>query len=124
MSATNPTMIPPILEQSRPPGRTELLRLLALVWRSVDWQAQGGKSWDDRWAGMMITASTGESVGEVINTLCSRLGVGIPRERERGEIGALLAVCEPHANDLLDWLDRESIPVAAMSAQAARELRS
>lgn len=101
-----------------------MVRLLALVYRSVDWGKQGGSSVLDRWAGMVLVASRANTVGGVVNDLCQRLGVGIPRETERGEIEALLASCQPHEGALLDWLDEETIPVATMAYGEAREMRN
>lgn len=74
----------------------------------------------DRWSGMLMVASRAETVGELINNLCKRLGVGAPR----GDITALLAACEPHEAALLDLVDRETIPVAMLAYQAAKEMRA
>lgn len=101
------------------PGRSELIWLMAMVYRSVDWRAQGGKSVLDRWSGMVMVASRAETVAEFINNLCKRLGVGAPMTID-GDLIDLLDACAPHDRELLDLVDREAIPLAMLAYDVAR----
>lgn len=38
-------------------------------------------------------------------------------------VTALIAACEPHQAALLDLVDRETVPVAMLAYQAAKEMR-
>jgi hypothetical protein len=99
------------------PGEADLIRLLALVYRAVDWKTQGGKSVLDRWSGMLLVASRSDTVGELVNTLCTRLGVGnIPSDAVD-----LIAACQPLERALLDLVAAEHIPVAAAAYTKAKE---
>jgi len=104
-----------------PPGREALIDLLASIYRAVDWRAQGGSSVQDRWSGMLMVASRAETVGELVNNLCKRLGVG---SVWGDTMPAQIAACEPYEADLLDWVDRETVPVAMRAYSRARERRS
>lgn len=101
------------------PGQPELVQLLALVYKSVDWKVQGGKNVLDRWSGMILVASRAETVSEMINTLCTRLGVGSIRAQS-DVVVALLDACKPHDRELLELADREAVPLAMMAYDMAR----
>lgn len=94
------------------------MTLLSQVYRSVDWAEQGGKNRLDRWSGMLRVASRAETVGELIDNLCKRLGVGSVWGGDA--MPDLIATCTPHADSLLDWVDRETVPVAMLAYQEAR----
>lgn len=120
-SSAVPTPLPTLRsEPARQPGEAELIALLALVYRSVDWRAQGGRSVLDRWSGMVLVASRAETVGEFVSSLCARLGVG----SLASDAVELLAACHPYEAALLDWVAREHIPVAMMAYAAAKERRA
>lgn len=101
-----------------PPERQALVTLLSQVYRSVDWREQGGKNRHERWSGMLRVATRAETVGELVDNLCKRLGVGSIWQGD--DVPALIATCEPHADALLDWADRETVPVAMLAYQEAR----
>lgn len=68
-----------------------------------------------------MVSSRAETVGELVDTLCSRLGVGaLPTV----DAPTLLSEAEPHADSLIDWIDRETVPVAMIAYQRAKEMRS
>ena len=101
------------------PGEPELTDLLALVYRAVDWKTQGGKSVLDRWSGMCLVASRAETIGALVNTLCTRLGVGaLPPEST-----TLLTACKPHERALLGLMADETVPMAMKAYAKARASR-
>lgn len=122
MSQTTPTE--PTATLSLEPGQAEVIRLLSAVYRAVDWKAQGGKSVLDRWSGMILVASRAGTVGELLSSLCARLGVGSLHGTIGHELPALLAACQPYQAALLDWVAREHVPVAMLAYQKAREERA
>jgi hypothetical protein len=100
------------------PGELDLYKLLATVYRNVDWSVQGGKSILDRWSGMLLVASRQETLGALVNSLCTRLGVG----RLPEAANELIAACKPYDRQLLDLVADETVPVAmAAYAEAKRK---
>jgi len=95
---------------------------LASIYKSVDWARQGGASVLDRWSGMVMVASRAETIGEFANNLCKRLGVG--STYPAAELADAVIAIEPYEMDILDWIDREAIPVAMMAYAKAREDRA
>jgi hypothetical protein len=103
------------------PGRAETISLLASIYNAVDWNRQGGSSVLDRWSGMVMVAIRAETIGEFANNLCKRLGVG--STYPASDLSRLVEQISPHERDVLDWIDRETIPVAMMAYAKAKEER-
>lgn len=75
----------------------------------------------DRWSGMVMVASRAETIGEFANNLCKRLGVG--STYPAAELAEAIIAVTPYERDVLDWIDREAIPVAMMAYAKVQEDR-
>lgn len=75
----------------------------------------------DRWSGMVMVASRAETIGEFANNLCKRLGVG--STYPASELAEAIIAITPYERDVLDWIDREAIPVAMMAYAKVQEDR-
>lgn len=67
-----------------------------------------------------MVSSRAETIGELANNLCKRLGVG---STYGNDLPALLAAISPHERAVLDWIDREAVPVAMLAYNKAKETR-
>lgn len=76
----------------------------------------------DRWSGMVMVASRAETIGEFANNLCKRLGVG--STYPAADLAGAVVAIAPHEREVLDWIDREAIPVAMMAYAKAKEGRT
>lgn len=118
MSVEN-QMTPQTMTLQLSPERAALVRMLSIVYRSVNWAEQGGKSVMDRWESQLRGASIkGGTLGELGSRLCAALGVQSVRDSEA--FIAALAFCEPSSDELLDWVRRETFVVATWAHVVAR----
>lgn len=102
------------------PGETELIELLAHLYRAVDWSAIGGKGPVTIWGGRVLVASRAATIGEMANRIASTLNLtAIPHA-----CVPLIAECRKNERALLNLLAAETIPLATASYLRARDLRA
>lgn len=99
-----------------------LVTMLAATWRRVDWRVMQRKdrSKADVFATRLYDASHEATLDEAIDTICGRLGVGVPAfPSDTAEFFKAYDYCMKHEDAALNMLERRPRMLACMTSERA-----